>query len=61
VAETVEPLDLSLRVPAHVVVVRQVGDELSHPRADLVGEVGRRRPHEGVDVFPGRLALHGAK
>ena len=31
------------------------GDELLDARADLVGEVRRRRPDEGVDVVAGRL------
>ena len=46
---------------AHLVVGGQVGDELAHARADLVGEVRRRRPDEGVDVVAGRLAIHRAR
>ena len=41
-----------------VVVGGQTVDELAHARADLVGEVRRRRPDEGVDVVAGRLAIH---
>ena len=58
VAEPVEPLHLLLGVPAHVVVGRQPVDELAHARPELVGEVRRRRPDEGVDVVAGRVALH---
>ena len=52
--EPVEQLDLLLRVAPHVVVLRQPGDELADARAQLIGEVRRRRPDEGVDVVPGR-------
>jgi len=38
------------------VTLRQLRDELAHARANLVREVGRRRPDEGVDVVSGRLA-----
>jgi drug/metabolite transporter (DMT)-like permease len=57
--EPVEALDLRLGVLPHVARLRQVGYELADARADLVGEVRRRRPHEGVDVVAGRLTLHG--
>ena len=35
----------------------QIGDELAHARAELVGELRRRRADEGVDVVAGRLVL----
>jgi drug/metabolite transporter (DMT)-like permease len=60
VPEPVEKLDLLLGIAAHRMVVSEVAHELSHARADLVGEVGRGRPDEGVDVGGGRLC-HGAK
>jgi hypothetical protein len=41
--------------------LRQVGDELLDPRAELVGEVRGRRPDEGVDVVPCRLVAHGGE
>ena len=47
-------------VAAHVVVLRQVEDELLDPRAQLVGEVRRGRRDERVDVVGGRLR-HGEK
>ncbi len=59
-AEAVEPLDLLLGVPPDLVRLGQAGDELAHARAELVREVRRRRPDEGVDVVAGWLALHGA-
>jgi len=39
----------------------QVGHELLDARPDLVREVGRSRPDEGVDVVACRLAVHDAK
>ena len=49
-SEPIEPRDLFLRVLPHVVVVRKVRNELAHARTELVREVRRRRPDEGVDV-----------
>ena len=51
--EPVEQIHLLLGVPAHVVVLGKVCDELLHPRAQLVREVRRRRPDESVDVVAG--------
>ena len=59
-SEPVEQLHLLLRVPAHRVLLGQVADELAHARAQLVREVRRRGPDEGVDVGEGRLG-HRAK
>jgi hypothetical protein len=55
VAEPVEERDLLVRVLAHLVLLRQVADELAHARAELVREVRSRRPDKGVDVGKGRF------
>ncbi len=39
----------------------QAVDELARPARDLEGEVGRRRPDEGVDVVACRLAIHAGE
>ena len=59
--EPVEQLELLLAVAAHGVFLRQVGDELADARAQLVGEVRRRRADQCIDVSPGRLPAHAAK
>ena len=51
----------SPRRSAHLVVRRQVGDELVDARPELVGEVRRRRADESVDVLAGGLVRHRAK
>ena len=55
VPEAVEELHLLLAVLAHGVIVGEVLDELPHAGAELVREVRRRRPDEGVDVVARRL------
>jgi drug/metabolite transporter (DMT)-like permease len=57
-AEAVEPFHLRFAVTAHLVPLVEPGDELPDARPDLVREVRRRRPDEGVDVVAGRLAVH---
>jgi drug/metabolite transporter (DMT)-like permease len=59
VAEAVEQGDLLLGVAADRMGCVEAEHELAHPRAQLVGEVGRRRPDEGVDVGEGRLGHKG--
>jgi hypothetical protein len=56
VSEPVEQLSLLLGVPSHVVILGQVLDELTEPRAKLVREVRRCRPDQRVDVVAGRFA-----
>jgi len=56
--ETVEKLHLLLAVLAQRMVVREILDQLTDTRAELVGEVRRRRSDEGVDVVARRLR-HG--
>ena len=58
-AEAIEPRHLRLAVRAHVAAGRSVDEELLDPRPDLVREVGRRRPDEGVDVVASRLCHDG--
>jgi hypothetical protein len=58
VSEAVEHRDLLLCIPPDRVILREVFDQLSDARADLVGEVRRRRPDEGFDVGNRRLASH---
>src|SRR5581483_5682470 len=58
VSQPVEEQDLLLGVTAHIVLGRQVCDELTHARTQLVREVRRRRADEPVDVVSRRL--HGA-
>ncbi len=58
--EGVEQLHLLLAVAADRMVGRQVLDQLADARAQLVGEVRRRGPDEGVDVADRRLC-HAAE
>ena len=53
--EPVEQLHLLLAVAADGVVGREIPDELEDAGAQLVREMRRRRPDEGVDVAGGRL------
>src|SRR5580765_6197904 len=54
--EPVEQLHLLDAVAAHRALLRQALDQLLDARADLVGEVGCRRPDEGVDLLDRRHA-----
>jgi drug/metabolite transporter (DMT)-like permease len=56
VAEPVEELHLLVGVPAHVVRLGELADELAEARAELVCEVRRRGADERVDVVAGWLA-----
>jgi drug/metabolite transporter (DMT)-like permease len=56
VAEPVEQLDLLLPVAARGMVRREIADEGSDARADLVGEVGRGSADERLHVLHRRLA-----
>jgi drug/metabolite transporter (DMT)-like permease len=56
--EPIEQLHLVLGVTPHRMVFREVDGQLANPRAELVGEVRRRRPDELVDRLSGRLG-HG--
>src|ERR1039457_186998 len=58
-AQPVEQRHLLVRVEPHGMVVRQVDEELLDARAQLVREVRRRGPDEGVDVGEGRLGHRG--
>jgi hypothetical protein len=58
--EPVEQLQLLLAVPANGMIGRQVSDQLADAGSELIGEVGGRRPDEGVDVVDRRLG-HVAK
>ena len=58
--EPVEELHLLLAVAADRMVGREILDELADARPELVREVGRRRPDEGVDVVARRLC-HAAE
>ena len=58
--EPLEPLHLRVGVPANLVALGQVGDELAHARSKLEREVRGRRADEGVDVVAGRLAHRAA-
>ena len=49
-AEAVEQVELRVRIPADVVILGELGDELVDACAELVGEVRGRRPDQGVDV-----------
>src|SRR5262249_27465456 len=60
VPEQVEELHLLLAVAAYRMVVRQVLDERANACSELVGELGRRRSDEGVDVVARRLC-HAAE
>jgi drug/metabolite transporter (DMT)-like permease len=60
VAKAVEALHLRLGVLPDLARLGELGNELADARANLVGEVRRRRPDEGVDVVAGWLTLHGA-
>jgi hypothetical protein len=55
-AEPVEQLHLFLGIAADLVVLREVLHEGFDPRAELVREVGGRRPDELVDVVAGDLS-----
>jgi hypothetical protein len=58
--EGVEQLHLLFAVAAGRMVGRQVLDQLPDAGAQLVGEMGRRRSDEGVDVADRRLC-HAAR
>ena len=58
VSESVEELHLLLAVAPDRMVGRQLGDQLAYARPELVREVRRGRPDEGVDVVARRLG-HG--
>ena len=60
-AEVVEQPDLLLAEAPHGIVLGQAVDQLAHARAQLEGEVRRRRPDEGLDVVDGRVGHRGAK
>ena len=56
--EPVEQCHLLLRIAPDRVILGELLDQLTDTRANLVGEVRRRRPDEGVDVGDRRLASH---
>ena len=60
-AEIVEEADLLLAEPPHGVVLRQAGDQLSHPRPQLEREVRSGGPDERLDVVECRLCHRGAE
>jgi hypothetical protein len=55
-AESVEELHLLLAVPVHRVLGGEVSDELCDASSQLVREVRRRGPDEGVDVVDRRFS-----
>jgi Phosphotransferase enzyme family len=59
-SKAVEHRHLLLGVASHGVILGKIFHELSHARAQLVGELRRGRPGEGVDVGDRRLATHVA-
>ena len=59
--EGIQQLHLLLAVAPGRMVGRKILDQLADPGAQLVGEMGRRGPDEGVDVTDRRLSHGGLK